>query len=119
MNDPVAMSFAFKHKAMELRDIVAEHLPTELRVGMALLEAMSPAAMTTAFAEQVACYSPQIKEHDADFFLSDTVGTDPTLMALRASWHQLPVDKQACVWQVLPMMCNISKRYVKLVTEHP
>lgn len=115
MNSPAALSQAFKFKAAALRDIVREFLPAELQMGMMLLEAMPADTMTAAFYEHVAVpYNERIKERDAAFFLSDQAGTDPTLMALRAAWADLPEDKQAEVWGLLPLLCGISRKYVSV-----
>jgi hypothetical protein len=115
MNSPAALSQAFKFKAAALRDVVLEHLPAELKMGMMLLEAMPADTMTVAFHDHVAVpYSDRIKERDADFFLSDKVGTDPTLMALRAAWGDLPEDKQGEVWALLPLLCGISRKYISV-----
>ena len=115
MNSPAALSQAFKFKAAALRDIVLPHLPAELKMGMMLLEAMPAEAMTLAFNDHVAVpYSERIKARDADFFLSEQIGTDPTLMTLRAAWGELPEDKQAEVWGLLPLLCGISRKYVSV-----
>lgn len=115
MDSPEALALAFKFKASALRDIVLPHLPAELRMGMMLLEAMSAESMALAFYEHVAVpYTARIKARDADFFLSDSIGTDPTLMALRAAWAGLPDDKKAEVWSLLPLLCGISNKFVKV-----
>ena len=114
MDSPPALSQAFKIKAGELRDVVLPYLPADLKLGLSLLEAMSPDSMTRAFCTYVAIHSGEIKERNTDFFLSDSVGTDPVLMALKGAWPTLPADKQESIWGLLPMLCNISKRYVRL-----
>lgn len=114
MDSPPALSQAFKIKASELRDVVLPYLPADLKMGLSLLEAMSPDSMTRAFCTYIAIHSAQIKERNTDFFLSDSVGTDPILMSLKGAWPTLPADKQETIWTLLPMLCNISKRYVRL-----
>ena len=117
MNSPVALAQAFKIKAAALRDIVAPYLPGDLRLGMAVLEAMSAEKMTAMYHEHVAQpYSQLIAQKDAAFFLSDAVGTDPILVALRASWADMPEKSHAEVFATLSTLVKISARYVALQT---
>jgi hypothetical protein len=114
MDSPAALSQAFKIKAAELRDVVYDDLTPNLKTGLSLLEALSPDMMTRMFREHVAVHSERIKARDADFFLSDATGSDPLIATLKASWPTLDDSKKDQVWAVLPMLCNISKRYVRL-----
>lgn len=113
MHSPEALSQAFKLKAAALRDVVSPYLPGDLRMGMMLLEAMTPEAMTAAFNDHVAVpYSDRIRARDAAFFMTDdALSADPTLVALKAAWTKLPPQGKEDVWALLPLLCGISKRY--------
>ena len=119
LNDPSKLAQAFKQKASELRDIVYDHLPANLKAGLMVLEAMSPDVMTQMFNLHVAIHGDKIKERDAAFFLSDDVCTDPTLVTLRGCWPKLPEAKKDVIWAILKMLCNISRRYAKLTESAP
>lgn len=117
MNSPVALAQAFKIKAASLRDIVAPYLPTELRMGMVVLEAMPAERMVSMFHTHVATpYSASISAKDTAFFLSDAVGTDPILVALRATWADMPEKTHEEIWGIMHTLDQVSRRFVKVTS---
>lgn len=113
---PAAVAAAFKVKAAALKEIVLPHLTPEVRLGMLLVEALSPERMATAFHEHVARpYDGHIRERDSQFFMREDVGGgDPLIFALRASWRGMSADEHAQVWALLPQLCSISERYARV-----
>ena len=118
MDSPAALAQAFKYKAAVLKSTLEPYLSPELQLGAMILDSMKPEFLVVGFYEHVVVpHEDRIKAKDADFFLSDASGTDPTLLTLKSAWGKLPEQHRDEVWALLPLLTGISKRYVKIVAD--